>query len=382
MLLFGNVQNDSRVKRSISALSRFHVNLLCRDYKNQDICPNAHFYHNRYTDRDKNQFEPKAGLIVKFIKKLNYYITTEKIKIKNAVKIKTDIYYCNDFNTLISGFTASRKKKTKLIYDTHELWADRSRAKRTGFNKLKQFWEYLIEWFLIRRCDLVITVSDGIADELIKRYHIKKPLVIRNLDTKKELPSEGKIRNMRSSLDIPEDCTLIVYQGGLSDARGIPELIESFKLLPEEYHLLLMGNHISKTSKENLENCNRIHYLGMIDEHKLFQYTSMGDIGIAPIISTDTLSYSLAFPNKFSQYMNAGLALVLYRSPESEKIISQCNCGLILEAISAEEIAKSIIEISEKNKFTSLKENARQCFLKYYNWDVDKQKLKEIISRL
>lgn len=382
ILLFGNVQNDSRVKRTIKALSEFHVNLLCRDFRTQNICQNAHFYHNRYTDEDIKQFEPEAGLILKFIKKLLYYINTERIKAKSAAQIETDIYYCNDFNTLISGFFASRRRKAKLIYDTHELWAERMGAARTGFNRFKRFLEYFIEWFIIRRCDLVITVSDGIADELVGRYNIERPLVIRNLDVEKELPSKEKIREIRHSLNIPEDCILIVYQGGLSDARGIPELIESIKLLPKEYHLLLMGNYMSDYSQNKINNNLRIHYPGLINENELFVYTASCDIGIVPYKTENLLNYYITFPNKFSQFLNAGLAVILYDSLESRKIVNRCNSGLILDNISSESIKECVLQLTREYQLTELKKHARECFLRYYNWGIDKVKLLEAMRIL
>ena len=88
VLLFGNVQNDSRVKRTIKALKDYNVNLLCRDYDTQVVCNNAYFYHNRYGKQDHSKFEPHSSFIIKFFKKLKYYIDTEKIKSKNAPAAK------------------------------------------------------------------------------------------------------------------------------------------------------------------------------------------------------------------------------------------------------------------------------------------------------
>ncbi len=383
MLLFGNIKNDARVNRTINTLSSlFNINLFCKDCSSIVKNVNLHFYHNRYSNWDLNKFERNSIFPIKSFFKIIYYIETEIIKIKSISKIRTDIYYCNDFNTLISGYFASKRNKAKLIYDSHELWAERSNARNTTFNKIKRIIEYFIEWFIIKRCNLVITVSDGIANELSERYKMKKPLIIRNLDEEKPLPSFEERMEIRDKLNISQDCILIVYQGSLQKNRGIPELIEAMDHLPDNTHLLLMGNFLSSSDLKSIKKNNRIHFPGMIPQEELFNYTACADIGIDQRHCENILNYELAFPNKFSQYMNAGLALALYDITESRKIIEQYDCGVVFEPGSSKNIINAINNIINSGKIDYYKRNSRKGFLEEYNWETEKQKSKEIMRKL
>ena len=69
-----------------------------------------------------------------------------------------DIVHANDINTLPIGFSISRLTKSKLIYDSHELWSDPSHSKilpawmvKTGLK---------LERFLSRRANYILTVSE------------------------------------------------------------------------------------------------------------------------------------------------------------------------------------------------------------------------------
>lgn len=297
-------------------------------------------------------------------------------------KEKYNIVYCNDFDTFIVVYLLKRKYDFKIIYDSHELWTERKGAKKTIVHRFINRIEYYLEKNIIRKCDAVITVSDGIAEELAKRYNIKKPYVIRNLDIVKKIPTKKERVLLRDKLSIPRDALLIVYQGVLADERGIPELLSAMSELPQNIHLLLMGDFLSDKSRKLMMKNNRVHYVGMIPSENLFGYTAIGEIGIVPIRTKEFYSYSLAFPNKFSQYMNASLALALYKTRESERLIKKCKCGVLFEPESSNNIVRAIEELISSGNIEKYKERARETFLKYYNWECDKHKLEKIIYKV
>jgi len=240
---------------------------------------------------------------------------------------------------------------------------------------MKRILEYILEYYLIKRCDMVITVSEGIAQELSCRYRIAPPLIIRNLDNRSQFPSQEERTYTRFVLNIPLDTILIAYQGALTRDRGIFELIGAMSLLPKNIHLLLMGPEPQEDILKQIRSNPRVHYPGMIPLNLLYKYTSSADIGIAPIKTSGLKSYSLAFPNKFSQYMNAGLALCLYDIKESREIFKKCPCGIVIPEITPESIHYSIKSLIENHDLEILKKNSKECFLKYYNWDIDREQL-------
>ncbi len=385
-LVFNTFDNDSRVIKINNLLinlnNKVHIFALSKNpiksLYNTDFSNTFCIFRINNQPLDKILFLPLRYLQWQFLNRFRMFKTIRLILMKS----KCDIMYCNDFDTLILGYLFKNKYKFKIIYDSHELWTERSGSKRTLLHRIINKIEYVLEYIIIKKVNIIITVSDGIANELVKRYKISKPIVIRNLDEEKPLPSLKERMRIRDKLNIPHNCVLIVYQGSLQKSRGIPELIEAMDHLPDNIHLLLMGNFLSSSDSKSINKSNRIHFPGMIPQKKLFNYTACADIGIAPIRINKFLSYKLAFPNKFSQYMNAGLALALYNVPESRIIIEKYDCGVVFEPGSSENIVLAINNIVSSDKIDYYKRNSRKGFLEEYNWKAEKHKLIKMLGKM
>ncbi|MBE0472500.1 MAG: glycosyltransferase, partial [Methyloprofundus sp.] len=74
---------------------------------------------------------------------------------------KTDICHCNDLNSLPIGLLIKfLGKNVKVVYDCHEY-----ETEINGLKGIQKALKKLLERFLIRFADEVITVSDSIANE-------------------------------------------------------------------------------------------------------------------------------------------------------------------------------------------------------------------------
>ena len=385
-IVLNTLNNDSRVLRIGEALKNvfFDFSFLAVNNKKpmefyyKDFFKQMIVYRIYEKDLSKLKNDLVKYLEWQFLVRLRLYrALSHLLKTK-----KFNLIYCNDFDTLVITYLFKKRYNFKIIYDSHELWTERKGAKKTIIHRFVNSIESKLEKYIIKRCDAVITVSEGIAKELSKRYNIKKPYVIRNLDEIREIPSYQDRMMLRDKLNIPRNAILLIYQGGLADARGIPELIEAMDKLPKNIHLLLMGKYLSENSSKMLKRNNRIHYIGMIPQEELFYYTAIGDIGVVPTRISNILNHKLAFPNKFSQYMNAGLVLALYKTEESEKVIKQCKCGVVFEPESSKNIISAVGKIIKSGNIEEYKKRSREAFLKYYNWEMDKYKLIKIIKDL
>ena len=52
---------------------------------------------------------------------LQYFFKTLQLLLHQ----KTDVYHSHDFETLLLGYISAKVKRTKLVYDSHELWVER-----------------------------------------------------------------------------------------------------------------------------------------------------------------------------------------------------------------------------------------------------------------
>ena len=90
---------------------------------------------------------------------------------------KADIYLANDLDTLPANFVASRLKKIKLVYDSHEYFTEVPELVNRPF--IRFIWLKLEQWIFPRLTD-VMTVNDSIAGFYIAKYNVPVK-TIRNL---------------------------------------------------------------------------------------------------------------------------------------------------------------------------------------------------------
>ena len=83
-----------------------------------------------------------------------------------AVRQHADVYVGADLTGLLPAFLAARLTGANLVYDSHELWTERVRSRPYHpWQKAIVAWR---EKVLARRCDLVIVVSQSVAQILAR----------------------------------------------------------------------------------------------------------------------------------------------------------------------------------------------------------------------
>jgi len=88
-----------------------------------------------------------------------------------------DVVHAHDFNTLELAAQVATRTGAALVYDSHEYWRGRARHGRPEpFRRRRAATR---EDALLQRADVVLTVSDGIAD-LLRHRGARRVVVVRN----------------------------------------------------------------------------------------------------------------------------------------------------------------------------------------------------------
>ncbi len=235
-------------------------------------------------------------------------------------------------------------KKSALVYDTHELETEIVASR--GWKK-RIF--RLVERSLIRSADAVSVVNKSIANWYEKTYRLGNLYVVRNLPYRLEsTPVRTGLLRSKIRLD-RADARLFIYQGLLSQGRGIDMLLEVFSSVPEDNHLVFMGYGVLEDKiRKAASNRSNIHFVPAVPPQQVKDYTVDADIGFA-MIENVCLSYYLSLPNKLFEYAACGLPSIVSDFPEMARFVDEFNCGwkctpdpvklkMLVESISDDEI--------------------------------------------
>jgi len=280
---------------------------------------------------------------------------------------------CHCLSTLPIGFFFKLFVKSKLVYDTHELETEviESVGIRKKINKV-------IEKIFIQFADVIFVVSDSIANWYKNQYNLKEVYVIRNVPYR----HSSKIDNsdvLKAKFNIQDDEILFIYQGLLSEGRGIEILLNVFSKVDEKRHIVFMGKGFSENLiRKNEDDFPNIHFHPAVTPEDVILYTKSADVGIS-LIENVCLSYFYSLPNKIFEYILSGLPIIVSEFPDMGKIVDEYKCGW---KISVDE--KSVIDLIKNISKEDIQEKrnyALNCKDKF-GWDQEEEKLLKVYGHL
>ena len=159
---------------------------------------------------------PAAGLKARLGR---WYATLDYYRVAfGAVRaLRPDLLHCNDYNTMWVGVAARAALGTAVVYDAHELWADRNGRVES------RAWLVACEMLFVRAAHRVLTTSEGYAAVMARRYRTATPLVVRNLPDRAAPPGDGRG---------PGTEPTAIYLGALTSHRGLEQAVAAIAALP------------------------------------------------------------------------------------------------------------------------------------------------------
>lgn len=242
---------------------------------------------------------------------------------------KISVVESHSIPALLPGVLFKLFWRTKLVYDAHEL-----ETEILCLHGFRQRIYKILERYLIKFVDATIVVSDSIADWYKDNYSIDRPFVVRNvpynytLDSQSENTSSLNVCcNLKSKFNISDEQILFIYQGGISQGRGIEIMLNAFSKANPDKHIVFMGyGELVETVKEYEKKFSNIHFHPAVKPEELLYFTQSADIGLV-LTENTCLSHYFSLPNKIFEYILSGLPVIASDFPEIGKIISDRDCG-------------------------------------------------------
>lgn len=305
-------------------------------------------------------------------KQLNYNLAQE------TLKQTPDIVHCNDLDTLFAGYLIKKKLRTKLLYDSHEVFiSPHIPHSKFWFNVLKR-----LEKKAIPSADCVISVSPSILEFLSREYSTTSNMhAILNCPLYKDTTFVTEKNN-----NLPESKKRVLYQGKYEKYRGLEEIIKASQFFKDAI-LVLRGygyieNQLKKLAEDSKVLNKKVFFLEPVAMSDMVNEAVFADIGILPYQDI-CLSHKFCLPNKVFEYMMAGLAIAASDLVELNKLINKTKAGVIFNPESPQDIAEKINQLTGDE--AKLKECKRQSLFwskNKYNWEKESGKLIDIYKEL
>lgn len=268
------------------------------------------------------------------------YIDSFKYGFNRAIKELTeesfDLILVEDLYLLPAAYKL--KNGAKVVFDAREYYP-RQYENRPWFNLIEKPRVMKICKNYLHRCDLVLTVSEGLRNEYNREFGIF-PVVYRSVPYYQDLPVK--------SVDLNK--IKMVYHGLAHQNRQLETMIQIFALLDERFYLdlILVGNPgYQKQLKHQARGFEKIKFLEPVPFEKIISTISNYDIGFfyyKPL----TFNIKHCLPNKFFEYIQARLMLAIGPSPDMADLVKHYDCGVVAEEFTIEAMAEVLNKLDSE----------------------------------
>jgi glycosyltransferase involved in cell wall biosynthesis len=278
------------------------------------------------------------------------------------------VVHANDLETLPAGYLLARSSNVGLVYDAHELYSEFEAPSPRLARRLT----LLLEGVLARRADAVVTVSDGVADELQRRLRLRaRPSVVMNAPhvVEVEPPERENGTPVRA-----------VYQGGLGPGRELRDLLTAASAdgvsLAIRIRMARPEALRETIARNGLED--RVTVLDPVPPDDVLEALRGFDVGV--IFDRPTSRNSeLSVPNKFFEYLMAGLAVVAPHLETIGPLVVQERIGTTYAPREPDGLARALERLAaDPDALVEMRRRARELATSRLNADAAEQVLQAV----
>jgi glycosyltransferase involved in cell wall biosynthesis len=236
----------------------------------------------------------------------------------------------------------------------------------------------LIERTYVPACDYVSAASQGMADELARRYGFARPIVLYNafplaIAYGMTPPAQRRINTI---------LRLHWFGQTIGAGRGIEDAIHAAGMLGGRAELYLRGR-IDIDTQRRLERLagesglrSRLLFLPLIDHAELVRSLEQFDVGLA-LERPENRNSSVTASNKVFSYMLAGLAVAATETRGQREVLSTApSVGFMYPAGDAKALAEALTKwIDDRQKLRAAQQAAWDTARARFCWDYEKIKL-------
>lgn len=310
--------------------------------------------------------------------RLQRMITFAKLVYEEAVKVDAVIYQIHDPELLPYALKLKKRGK-KVIFDSHEYYADQLRQKPYlpgWISEIIAFIYKAYESYVCKRIDAVIfpCLKNGVHPF---QGRCKRFITLNNVPMLSELydhydPNIEKFKNS------------ICYVGALTKERGITEVVKAAALSKTTAYIAgVFSPEVYKKEIEGMPESKAMKYLGKIDRNQVLDLLHHCQIGLATIHNIGQYNQFDNLATKCYEYMSLGLPVIMTKAKYNEKVNDKYHFGICVDAENEKEIAGAIEYLVEHEvEAKKMGENGRKAIYEVFNWEEEKEKMLELYKEL
>ena len=286
---------------------------------------------------------------------------------------KPDIVHAHSaWMSAAQGFAAARAAGLPFLYEIRGLWEETNVAEKINRKYGVRYWYF--RWhenYLIRRADAIITLSNGLRDEMIARgSDVDRLSIVPNgVDTEAFAPT-ARDSKLADSLGCG-DRTVVGYISSLRRMEGVKYLVEAMQKVSGQACAVVVGDGPEKASLErmarDLHVDHNIRFVGAVPHAEIRNYYSIIDVFVVPRMKMKVCE--IVTPLKPLEAMAMGKCLLMSDVNGLRELAKTDEAAVFFEPENSDALAAKLNAlIVDKEMRTAMGENARRYVVEQRDW--------------
>ncbi|MBX2886546.1 MAG: glycosyltransferase family 4 protein [Granulosicoccus sp.] len=330
-------------------------------------------YHNGYTGLDGPYRRGRRSGIVDGIRVIEFNleysnkdgfvkrsVTFAKFAMNSiwlALSLKYDLIFATTtpLTTCLPGIFARWIRRKPFVFEVRDLWPEIPREMGVIKNPVVLGLMSALEWASYRSATRLIALSPGIAKGIERRgvSGDRIALIPNGCDLK--IFNEEQTEAWRPE-GILDEQLLVVFTGTHGQANGLDSVLDAALELKnkgrKDISIVLIGDGklkpelMSRSKKQELDN---VIFLDPVPKERLAQLMAAADLGLQCLANVPAFYYGTS-PNKFFDYIAAGLPVLNNYPGWLADMILQEQCGFVVAPDEPAEFANALERAADDRK--------------------------------
>jgi len=304
----------------------------------------------------------------------NTIARTNKLLLKEALKINADLYIAHNLGALPVAVNAAKANKTKCGFDAEDFHRNEISDDVNSFDvRLKKY----IEDEYLKEIDYFTAASPLIANAYRELYPQLNPVVINNVF---EIRNQPKINTNKNNV-----LKLFWFSQTVGRNRGLEDIIGALNVINNSLIQLHFLGALSPESQHYFNNLAtfEIQYYTPIEADEIFDFASKFDIGLA-LEPGFCFNNKIALSNKIFTYLISGLAILASNTAAQQDFLQENkNIGELYQIGNTKALADIITKLfNNREQLNEYKRNTFNLAQSKYNWELEQNKFLKIVNEV
>jgi glycosyltransferase involved in cell wall biosynthesis len=254
----------------------------------------------------------------------------------------------------IPGILARWCRGKKFVFEVRDLWPELPRAMGVISNPAVLGTMALLEWVSYRSAHRLVALSPGIADG-IARLGVPRDRIT-SVPNGCDLAIFGGDQSPWRPPGVSADDLLAVFTGTHGLANGLDAVLDAAVILKSrgrsDVKLLLIGDGqlkpalVSRAARESLSN---VIFHDPVNKDSLARLMAAADVGMQILANVPAFYFGTS-PNKFFDYLAAGIPVLINYPGWLAQVVDVAECGFVVPPSDSVKFADALVMAADNRE--------------------------------